>query len=245
MGALISQQKKIADNILSFLKILLKPYCSDVYANGMVKHITGIGNCTVIGVEEGLSASKNNFDYFGYVDCYLLSPDNSWIIIDYKNTAGAIPGKSSIHVDENGILNDFQMAVYYQLVADDNENEIAAGYFYAIKDGTSRMVTDTFDSEYRISKDKDDPDMELLKTMIAVNEYSNLFVNKVSNREFTPFQSNNKKDRQNVKSYDICAGCSFKSICRTTYTVGGKEINYRKADSDGGSSGEHDSVLGE
>ena len=228
IDTLLSQKVRIADKIVAFLKVLLVPYGSNKDSQGNVKNISGIGNCTVGGVEERLDAVRDNFDYYGVVDCYVISPENDWIIIDYKNTSGAIPNSGNIRVDENDILRDFQMAVYYQLVPEGNENEIAGGYFYSISDGKSKAVTDKFDMEAQIAADKDDGDLDLYRTLIALNNYSDLFVEKIKEKDFSPKRSNDKKDKMNVKSYETCKGCSFSSICRTTYSVGGKVIPGRK-----------------
>ena len=45
---------------------------------------------------------------------------------------------------------------------------------------------------------------------------------KVEKKDFVPKESNSHKDRQNVKPHQTCVECPYKTICRTTYTVAGK-----------------------
>ena len=46
--------------------------------------------------------------------------------------------------------------------------------------------------------------------------------------DFSPKTSKNLKNRQNVKRYIDCAGCNYKEVCRTTYSVAGKQLKTEK-----------------
>ncbi len=58
-------------------------------------------------------------------------------------------------------------------------------------------------------------------------EYAELFKSKVENYDFAPKALRGKKDRLGVSKYEDCARCQFKTICRTTYTVGEKTLETR------------------
>ena len=136
------------------------------------------------------------------------------MIIDYKNTAASIPTKKSLLPDENGILNDFQMPLYYQLITDDNKNEVEACIFYAIKTGDSRAM-ESYPTE-------------------TLDQYAQTFVKKVKTEDLIPLHSGILQDRLNVKPYENCIKCSYNTICRTTFTTGKKDIKKSTGNIDSG-----------
>ncbi len=216
LTALDSQKNKLAQKIFSFLQFLLPQFG----AKG-----GGFGGCTVIAEEKRLSLVKNNLLYYGVIDCLLKSPDGEYIIIDYKNTAGSIPAASDICIDDNKLLGDFQMPLYYKLleVSDDN---LYGGYFYSISDCNKRAVTD------KSSKGKSFA--EFTPTLEALDEYAEDFGIDIKVKDFVPKTSNFRNDRQNVKVYEHCTSCPFKTICRTTYTVTGQKLDSTNSKTKGG-----------
>lgn len=220
LTALTSQKNKLAQKIFSFLQFLLPLFGVDKKG--------GFGGCTVIAEEKKLSLIKNNLMYYGVIDCLLKTPDGEYIIIDYKNTTGSIPAASEIFIDDNKILGDFQMPLYYKLleVSDDN---LYGGYFYSISDSNKRAVTD------KTAKGKSLA--EFTPTLEALDEYAKVFEADINAKTFVPKTSTNRKDRQNVKAYEHCTNCPYKTICRTTYTVAGEMIvktNITNSKSEGG-----------
>ena len=207
LTALTSQKNKLAQKIFSFLQFLLPLFGVDKKG--------GFGGCTVIAEEKKLSLIKNNLMYYGVIDCLLKTPDGEYIIIDYKNTTGSIPAASAISIDDNKILGDFQMPLYYKLleVSDDN---LYGGYFYSISDSNKRAVTDKTAKGRSLA--------EFAPTLEALDEYAETFGADINEKTFVPKTSNARTDRKNVKTYEHCADCSFKTICRTTYTVAGEKI---------------------
>ena len=198
--ALQSQKQKLAQKIYSFFQFLLKPF----------NEKKGFGNCTVLAEEKKLSLVKNGLVYYGVIDCLLKSPDGEYIIIDYKNTNSSIPDAKDIILDDNNLLHDFQMPMYYTLLNVKDE-DIFGGYFYSISDCQKRVVT---------QKEKTSEDFT--QTRLALDEYTEIFKTAVEKKDFVPKESLSKKDRQNVKPYQTCVECPYKTICRTTYTVAGK-----------------------
>lgn len=221
LRTLESQKMLICDLVWNCLKKLLLPFNDD----GSEKDINGIGKCTVHGVEESFVKAFEEFNLFGNLDCLVLTPDGDYVILDYKNTSGSIPAKKDMVPDDAGILNDFQMAVYANLLKDRDNRKLAAAYFFPIKweDEKTRKVS-AFDE-----KNPNAPYSSFEPAVTAAQEYAGLFAERISealnNKDvLVPHTSKNMKDKLNVNRYTYCSGCSFKSICRTTYTVGKKEL---------------------
>ncbi|MCR4579375.1 MAG: PD-(D/E)XK nuclease family protein [Treponema sp.] len=215
---LLSQKEAIADVIYSFLKTLLLPYGESYSAKGERNKINGIGNCSVAALEEVKSLGLKNFTYLGVIDCLIISPDEDYIIIDYKNSKSSIPAKKDLIPDEDSILKDFQMAVYYTLMGKDNIENIKAGYFYSISDRDKCCVTDEFTNDT----------LENFSDSISETiNYAELFASTVIREDrqaFEPHTSKKRKDKLNVSKYKDCAACNFKTICRSSYRLAGKEI---------------------
>lgn len=199
-----NQNNSIAQVILNFLQTLLLPFPQ------------GLGNCTVKGLEQAFTTANETFNYYGRIDSLLQTPDGDLIIVDYKNSSASIPAAKYIRVDEEGKLHDFQMPLYNRLVASNFNKDIFGMYYYAIKDGTKRIAL-----EMENAKAAPEDYEETLKSLDA---YAKIFAQQVNSGQLYPVQTKDSKSKLNVKSYEDCAGCTFKSICRTTYSIGGKEL---------------------
>ena len=206
INVLKAQKNQIAQKIINFLQFFLLPF-------GEKKG--GFGNCIVLDEEKKLALKNDNLIYYGVIDCLLKSPEGRYIIIDYKNTESSIPSASALKLDDNKLLSDFQMPMYYKLLQADQDN-LQGGYFYSISDCKKRAVTE--------SGGKGSSFEEFIPTLEALDEYAELFKTNVENKAFLPKTSNSRTDRQNVKAYLHCTGCPYKTICRTTYTLAGGEL---------------------
>lgn len=225
-----SQKNQIADVVWNFLKKLLLPFneCKTTNANQI--SFNGIGNCVVAGLEETLASDCGDYDLFGKIDCLVVAPEIGYIILDYKNTSASIPAAKEVKVDDAGILGDFQMPLYANLVASDENQkkrpgDLFAAYFYAINDGTKRAA---FDETEGIKDDKKLKLADFEATMETLKEYAELFNSQTEKFDFEPHTGLDKKDRLNVNKFEDCAKCSFKTICRTTFTVGNRELSGEK-----------------
>ena len=110
------------------------------------------------------------------------------------------------------------MSLYYKLILKDPKNEIDAGYFYAINDKTNSCFSDKYTTKTLDS---------LRETLAETDLYASIFTEKIKSGNwaaFTPHSSGDKKDKLNLSEYSDCIKCPFKSICRTTYVVGGKSL---------------------
>ena len=65
--------------------------------------------------------------------------------------------------------------------------------------------------------------------MQTFEEYCRQFCANVQTENFIPKSSNDEKDKQNVMLSENCAGCNFKGICRTTYSVAQNLLEKRES----------------
>lgn len=203
---LLDQKQQIFATIHAFLCSFLLPFYGK-----------GFGSCKVLDTEASYSLAKEKFNYIGRIDCLLQTPEFDLIVIDYKNTKSAIPSKKDFRVDDNGILKDFQMPLYYKLVSEITGNDIHAMYYVAISGTDKSAVFDLNDTKA--------PFEGYENTLLRLDEYAQSLTDSFYNKNFEPHKSNNEKDIFNVKNYEHCKDCIFKTICRTTYTIAGREIS--------------------
>ena len=195
-----SQTAAITQTIIDFLK----DFCNK------------FGGYKVKGVEKWYRGNKadRDWNYTGKIDC-LLSAGNSssedlgWIIVDYKNTSGAMPKQYQANVQEDGSLADFQIPMYITLVRENEKvQDISLAGFFAIKPSGSQKNTIVVDAT------KDAKKIEgYQSTLEAFEEYAERFAECVKNAQYP---------LKDVDSFEDCSGCSYKSICRTNYTIAGR-----------------------
>ena len=137
MQSLKAQTNKIQENLIGFLRKFLLPFGVTPNCKRGFEKMNGVGNCTVFACEKSFTAgnsdansaenvsSSHSFQYFGKIDALLLSPQNDWIVIDYKNSR--IPAVQDIFADENDILKDFQMSVYFKLIKEQKISDYKVG----------------------------------------------------------------------------------------------------------------------
>lgn len=206
-----SQTNAITTTIINFLKLFLINFEQN-----------GFGMCKVLGMEVDNILEMENFNYKGRIDCILETPSFDLVIIDFKNSKSSIPDMKSLFVNEDGLLGDFQMSVYYKLVSINGKKEIFSLDYYSITDASKTSVVDP----HKSTKSKALTSFEDYNpTLKVTDEYANEFSKIIKEKVFIPQQSYNPKDRLNVKNYEHCSQCNFNSICRTTYTVASKNIS--------------------
>ena len=195
-----SQTSAITQTIIDFLK----DFCSK------------FGGYKVKGVEKWYQGNKadRTWNYTGKIDCLLAagnsaSEDLGWTIVDYKNTSGAMPKQYQANVQEDGSLADFQIPMYITLVRENEKvQDISLAGFFAIKPSGSQKNTIVVDAT------KDAKKIEgYQSTLEAFEEYAERFAECVKNSQYP---------LKDIDSFEDCSGCSYKSICRTNYTIAGR-----------------------
>ena len=195
-----AQVPALVDTILEFLK----NFCAK------------FGGYKVKAVEKWYASrdKKRSWNYTGKIDCILVagsdnSADTGWTIIDYKNTAAAMPKQYETRVAEDGSLQDFQIPMYITLMRENEKvQEISLAAFYAIKIGSGQNNTIVVDQS---NKNKELEAFEA--TIKAFEEYASRFAECVQNAEYPLTQ---------VDTFENCGGCEYKSICRYNYTIAGR-----------------------
>jgi ATP-dependent helicase/DNAse subunit B len=195
-----SQTAAITQTIIDFLK----DFCNK------------FGGYKVKGVEKWYSGNNKDrgWNYTGKIDCILSagnssSDDLGWTIVDYKNTSGAMPKQYQANVQEDGTLADFQIPMYITLMRENEKvQDISLAGFFAIKPSGSQKNTIVVDAA------KDAKKIENYEsTLEAFEQYAERFAECVKNAQYP---------LKDVDSFEDCSGCSYKSICRTNYTIAGR-----------------------
>ena len=175
----------------------------------------------IAGLEKKLSCTPafaqdtGDVEYYGILDCVLEVSPEEFIIIDFKT--GGTPAQKDCKPNDDGMLCDFQMPMYVTLweTNDKAESVVGAafmsiqklelvpifGYFPSKKKSMARYSTETeagFDS-----------------TLLCFDKQAEDYVGALKNAEFKYLES---------VSFDNCASCSWKEVCRTTYIVSGDKL---------------------
>lgn len=220
-------QRKIGPIIYDVLKSQLTLMAKQLYdflirLSSSSPKISGFESYNIFAAEKAyFSTTKTKNVYlFGEIDCILqkkidiktsleeekIKKTNCMAIVDYKNYS--VPALKDTIVNEEQVLNNFQMAVYYKLLSENEKNNyINSGRFYSI-DSDKKIVC--FDFEGNITS------VIFGDTINALEEYIQNFYEKYQQKDFTPKTTSNKKN--NVEKNE-CYKCNYKNICRYTYEV--------------------------
>ncbi|MDE5615196.1 MAG: PD-(D/E)XK nuclease family protein [Treponemataceae bacterium] len=229
LRALDAQRGLIADDILRFLRRLCimpsRPAPEDTNPHS---GIGGFGGFSILGAETDLYAqAADGIALRGSIDCLLSDPETGdYVILDYKNTAGALPGAKALTEDEHGLLGDFQMPMYVTLAG----KPVEAAYFYAIKDDDKRCAIDAYKGLSKAEKEagRQNPrhyDVFMAGTVRLFGEYVRDFAARVAQGRFSPVNPRQKQRAfVHVEPHEVCAPCPYNGICRTTFTVGARDM---------------------
>ena len=154
----------------------------------------------------------------GQLDCLLNSPEDNLILLDFK--LGNPPSPAESTVDDQGMMQNFQMAFYCLLYeAQYPERTIDSAAFMTIKDGELNKIFG-FESnklpqrEVTVSSKSRDI-LPYNYTVAATLQYVKDFATAITTCSFPQLAQ---------VDYDTCKECAWKRICRTTYTVGGEKL---------------------
>ncbi|MCH5288281.1 MAG: PD-(D/E)XK nuclease family protein [Treponema sp.] len=228
LRALDAQRDAIADGIMRFLHGLCvapqKPAPNTINSKTSIK---GFGGYTVQGAEvERHGQTEDGIALLGKIDCLLSDPESGdYAIIDYKNSSGAMPQASALTEDENGLLGDFQMPMYVTLAG----KPVEAAYFYAIANAERRCALDNCKGlPKEQAADAQNPwcyETFMAQTVRLFGAYVTDFAARAAQGQFSPVNPVQKRGAfVHAEPYTVCAGCHCKGICRTTFTVGARDI---------------------
>ncbi len=204
---LLSQKNKFFSGIMTFLKDFCLP--------------ENYGSYSVVNTETWLCSQdenevlKNDFALSGKIDCVLSSPQGKIVIVDYKNSS--LPAIKDCVLQDDGTISNFQCVLYVQLWNFKNQiNPVEKMTFVAIQSYKENIIFDDSNPKKPFENFK--------STLEEAKIYEDYFSQKVKTYDFKPYvQNQNKFCTLNI--FSDCVKCNFKSICRTTFTVGTKIID--------------------
>ena len=167
---------------------------------------------------QALYQELQDFVLTGQLDCLLNSPEDSLILLDFK--LGNAPSPAESTVDDQGMMQNFQMAFYCLLYeALYPERTIDSAAFMTIKDGELKKIFGFESSklpqrEVTVSAKSRDI-LPYNYTVAATLQYVKDFATAITTSTFPQLAQ---------VDYDTCKECAWKRICRTTYTVGGEKV---------------------
>ncbi|MHC6201744.1 PD-(D/E)XK nuclease family protein [Breznakiellaceae bacterium SP9] len=152
---------------------------------------------TVALLEDQLEYYEGDLRFTGKLDRVSFSPQAEPVIIDYK-THYRTALRDSRAAD--GTLADFQIPLYIKLYEHDlTQAQVEKALFFRIEEATLALI---------VGK-KNCTRQDYQETMDVLEDYIDYFVQSVKDLDF----SINKDSRKH------CAGCMYKTICRTTYSL--------------------------
>lgn len=184
-----------------------------------------VGGFNVLSREKWFSGfnKESEYVYSGKLDLILKDDFGNVYIIDYKN--GATPTakscKSSVVETEEGTfseLNNFQCAMYV-LLWNLNNSDVNAALgmsFESIRDKNERVIFWGSDEA-----------LDYKNSVETLKDYTDIFNDAVTVYSFDPNGDVNEPKIHHytkVDAYEDCVSCKYKSICRTSYTVGQKKL---------------------
>ena len=137
-----------------------------------------------------------------------------------------MPKSAALNADENGLLGDFQMPMYVTLAG----KPVEAAYFYAIQDAKRTCAVDDFTglSKEKMAAGVPNPkhsDVFTADTVAVFSAYVRDFAARVQESRFAPVVPAQKQGAfVHVEPYSVCAACHCKGMCRTTFTVGARDV---------------------
>ncbi|MBQ0163069.1 MAG: PD-(D/E)XK nuclease family protein [Treponema sp.] len=197
---LLTEKQKITDTIFATVKDLME-YFNDF---------------KVAEIEEWHNYLSKEDDYIinCKIDCLLISPDGEYVLVDFKNAAGAIP--KNVYVTEDNAIPDFQMPFYkYVYEREKVSKHISACIFFDIQTCTKSVVYSELDDYVRSARIENAVINEKFDEAQKVAlECLEKYVQAVKERSFDISIAD--------ITIDDCLGCSYESICRRTFAINQK-----------------------
>lgn len=214
-----SQIEKVSEFFLPVLRSLCTPYDESHQTT------SGFGNFYVSSTE-GSFTDEDNSDYrfYGEIDGVFCN-DDKLSIIDYKTNYTKGPSDCIVNESEYDPnskvlpeLNDFQLPMYVHLLQKSNlmkAGDLEQVLFFSLKKAEKKYIVKEpllTAKGTKNSRDKSVTAGEFQTTVEVFKKYAELFASEIKAcKTFEP-------DFSKVKDYEHCAGCTYNSICRTTYT---------------------------
>lgn len=160
---------------------------------------------------------EGSYELNGKSDLILSSPDgNTLAIVDYKSYN--VPAAKNC-VEQDGVLADFQMAMYVTLVeASDFAKGRPVEQAMFAKINADKKPSLVIGGEKGTQRREYDKTLEVLKT-----QYTDIMAQEITQ---------NKYSMTATDSYQTCSGCKYTDICRSRYSAGGVNLAALEEDTD-------------
>lgn len=182
--------------IIDKQKILFKERIKKFLKEFMNKY----AGCTIYDLEKDIIIEEEDYILEGKIDCLLSNADGSLIIVDYKT--GTPPKNAAALPDQEGNLEDFQLAMYAHLVKKSSEKFcVCECDFFNIRDAKLQYVA-TSEDEVNIMTE-------------ALSKYISKYYKCVKEKDFTSIKE---------VPYQSCRACKYRQICRRDFVISGRKI---------------------
>ncbi|MCR4790625.1 MAG: PD-(D/E)XK nuclease family protein [Treponemataceae bacterium] len=220
-----SQKEKIVEDLMLFMHELCKESKLSTKNVSEKSRRKGFGNWKIEDSELAITKESGpDYQLEGRIDFLISYEDEEsdgkdYAIIDFKS--GSLP--SGFEADSNGRISDFQMQTYTELLQLENPAiNIRCEYFYKVKvkendSSNSKLVIDDFRKDHDFAS-------VISISLPLFKSYKEAYYKKISSYDLEPKNYRNRENISNVDRYSDCNNCDFKTICRSTFVVGNKEI---------------------
>ncbi|MDR2483283.1 MAG: PD-(D/E)XK nuclease family protein [Treponema sp.] len=138
----------------------------------------------------------------GRIDRVSVSPEDVPVIVDYKTNA--YPSKKDSGAVD-GVIGDFQMPVYVRLYEEARKQQVGGAFFFSINKRDIGAVIGSPGGKRGQGREDYEPTLE------ALEGYIGRFCAALKDLNFAPEEI----------SVGDCAGCVYKTVCRTAYSLNG------------------------
>jgi hypothetical protein len=137
----------------------------------------------------------------GILDRVSISEDDEPIIIDYKSNE--TPAKTVSMANKAGEISNYQMAMYVKLYEEKHAVKTGGAFFISVKKNDITAIIGKPQRKQGVSRDLFQPTLDALDAGVR------RFAGAVAKMELAP----------PLVQWNVCSGCFYKKICRTTYSL--------------------------
>ncbi|MCL2209163.1 MAG: PD-(D/E)XK nuclease family protein [Treponema sp.] len=170
--------------------------------------------CYVKDCEISLASQHGNYYLNGKIDCILKSPENEYIIVDFKTKK--TPKRTECTGEGDNGLSDFQLPMYITLAQENEEIKISSAVFFSILDQKPEVIIGAVtDNIYEVKIPKKEED----RILPGDDKYMRIFDD--FNQKVCEFSDNISSGNFTVPEtkYSRCSECSHNRICRTFFII--------------------------
>ncbi|OJF77508.1 MAG: hypothetical protein BKP49_00510 [Treponema sp. CETP13] len=235
------------DKAVSPLTLQMLKMQEDIYRDTLTYFFTSFcswfagSKITSTEQEVNYEPEGKNWYYTGRLDCCLLHPGNESMdggkfIVDFK--LGTPPKMADSLQSKTSDMTDFQLSLYvklYESVFANGKPAVMGASFFSISNSSPTVILGRLNQVIDGKKDKYSPNgkafvprvgqsehgIDFSDSLQKLEEVTQKFVDCISDKDLTTFLH---PDFSKIP-YETCAGCKFKGLCRTTYSIFTKGAN--------------------